>query len=276
MYGTTDLRRAWLLHLKVSTQPRRRVNASAAPSLGLSGLHSARSTRSPTCEKTSSRTLLYSTCLFCHTPLDLNHHLVAFPPAAFRLRSFLGLWFSVVSLLIKLAPSNARLELLAIVNRVRFLGLPHPSLELGGIADLTTFWFIALGPSHAPTAALVRLIDWKSFPSRFAAAQARAVPGLFPRAFLASLILASKLGCIRPHSTGFIGLGRMGSEMAYNLFSKTFANKPESRFVICDAIPEAATAFQNNFTAAFPGAHVDIAATPDEQVIVSLSAFPRM
>ncbi|KAF7322534.1 NAD dependent epimerase dehydratase family protein [Mycena chlorophos] len=80
----------------------------------------------------------------------------------------------------------------------------------------------------------------------------------------------------RPHSTGFIGLGRMGSEMAYNLFSKTFANKPESRFVICDAIPEAATAFQNNFTAAFPGARVDIAETPDEQVIVSLSAFPRM
>ncbi|KAJ7074221.1 3-hydroxyisobutyrate dehydrogenase [Mycena amicta] len=73
----------------------------------------------------------------------------------------------------------------------------------------------------------------------------------------------------RPNSTSFIGLGRMGSEMAYNLFSKTFANKPESRFVICDALVESASTFQKSFIAAFPGSHVEIVSSPDEAAVAS-------
>ncbi|KAG6332891.1 hypothetical protein ID866_6198 [Astraeus odoratus] len=51
----------------------------------------------------------------------------------------------------------------------------------------------------------------------------------------------------RAHTTAFIGLGRMGSEMAYNLFSKKYAEAPESSFV-------------------FSGANVDIVHTPEKAV----------
>ncbi|KAJ7470337.1 3-hydroxyisobutyrate dehydrogenase [Mycena latifolia] len=74
---------------------------------------------------------------------------------------------------------------------------------------------------------------------------------------------------LRPNSTSFIGLGRMGSEMAYNLFSKQFAKKAESRFVVCDAVPSAATSFCRNFTEAFPGANIEIVATPEEATLAS-------
>ncbi|KAF7359383.1 NAD dependent epimerase dehydratase family protein [Mycena sanguinolenta] len=60
---------------------------------------------------------------------------------------------------------------------------------------------------------------------------------------------------LRPKSTSFVGLGRMGSEMAYNLFSKQFAKKPDSHFV--------------NFTAAFPGSNIEIVATPEEATLAS-------
>ncbi|KAJ7684711.1 3-hydroxyisobutyrate dehydrogenase [Mycena polygramma] len=73
----------------------------------------------------------------------------------------------------------------------------------------------------------------------------------------------------RPKSTSFIGLGRMGSEMAYNLFSKQFAQKPDSRFVVCDALPESASSFCRTFTAAFPGSNIEIVATPEEATLAS-------
>ncbi|KAJ7090231.1 3-hydroxyisobutyrate dehydrogenase [Mycena belliarum] len=74
---------------------------------------------------------------------------------------------------------------------------------------------------------------------------------------------------LRHNSTSFIGLGRMGSEMAYNLFSKQFAQKSEARFVVCDAVPSAATSFARIFSAAFPGANIEIVATPEEATLAS-------
>ncbi|KAJ7043258.1 3-hydroxyisobutyrate dehydrogenase [Mycena alexandri] len=73
----------------------------------------------------------------------------------------------------------------------------------------------------------------------------------------------------RPNSTSFIGLGRMGSEMAYNLFSKQLAAKKEPRFVVCDALPASAAAFRQSFSATFPGCHIEIAATPEEATLAS-------
>ncbi|SRR6266404_118582 len=70
----------------------------------------------------------------------------------------------------------------------------------------------------------------------------------------------------RAKSISFVGLGRMGSEMAYNLFSKRFTEANDSRFVVCDAIPAAATRFTENFQKRFPRAHITIAATPEECV----------
>lgn len=69
---------------------------------------------------------------------------------------------------------------------------------------------------------------------------------------------------VRPKSTAFIGLGRMGSEMAYNLFSKKFAQTADSHFVVCDAVPESAVTFRQNFLSQFPGASIDIVQTPEE------------
>ncbi|KAJ7168145.1 NAD binding domain of 6-phosphogluconate dehydrogenase-domain-containing protein [Mycena crocata] len=74
---------------------------------------------------------------------------------------------------------------------------------------------------------------------------------------------------MRPNSTSFIGLGRMGSEMAYNLFSKQFAYKSDSRFVVCDALPESASSFCRNFTAQFPGAIIEIVPSPEEATLTS-------
>ena len=68
----------------------------------------------------------------------------------------------------------------------------------------------------------------------------------------------------RGKSTSFIGLGHMGYEMAYNLFSKQHAKENGSRFVVCDAIPEAAQRFSQFFTSQFPGAQLEIANTPEE------------
>lgn len=85
----------------------------------------------------------------------------------------------------------------------------------------------------------------------------------------------------RSQSTSFIGLGkaqnsetvpgglirsqgRMGHEMAYNLFSKQFAQANESEFVVCDAIPECAQSFRSNFMKQYPGAKINVANTPEE------------
>lgn len=69
---------------------------------------------------------------------------------------------------------------------------------------------------------------------------------------------------LRSKSTSFIGLGRMGHEMAYNLFSKRFAQANDAHFVVCDAIPDSARAFCENFVQQFPGAKIAIATTPEE------------
>ncbi|EMD38564.1 hypothetical protein CERSUDRAFT_113742 [Gelatoporia subvermispora B] len=69
----------------------------------------------------------------------------------------------------------------------------------------------------------------------------------------------------RPHTLGFVGLGRMGSEMAYNLFSRTLVESGGSaRFVVCDARQEVAEHFVRNIGGQFPGAKVDVLGTPAE------------
>ncbi|KAI0256492.1 NAD binding domain of 6-phosphogluconate dehydrogenase-domain-containing protein [Lactifluus subvellereus] len=73
----------------------------------------------------------------------------------------------------------------------------------------------------------------------------------------------------RAKSVSFVGLGRMGSEMAYNLFSKRFAEASDFQFAVCDAIPEAATRFVENFRMQFPGAHITVAANPEEATLAS-------
>ena len=68
----------------------------------------------------------------------------------------------------------------------------------------------------------------------------------------------------RANSISFVGLGRMGSEMAYNLFSKRFANESNSHFVVFDAVPEVAAQFINNFRKQFRGANINVANNPEE------------
>ncbi|KAF8644141.1 hypothetical protein AX16_008668 [Volvariella volvacea WC 439] len=73
----------------------------------------------------------------------------------------------------------------------------------------------------------------------------------------------------RPQSVSFIGLGRMGHEMAYNLFSKRAAADKGARFVVCDAVPEAAASFQDKFQKLHPESQVAIASTPEEAALAS-------
>ncbi|TFK42766.1 3-hydroxyisobutyrate dehydrogenase [Crucibulum laeve] len=74
---------------------------------------------------------------------------------------------------------------------------------------------------------------------------------------------------LRHKSTSFIGLGRMGYEMAYNLFSKQFKEANDSYFVVCDAVPESARFFSENFLAQFPSARLTIATNPEEATLAS-------
>ncbi|KAI0747971.1 3-hydroxyisobutyrate dehydrogenase [Daedaleopsis nitida] len=74
----------------------------------------------------------------------------------------------------------------------------------------------------------------------------------------------------RQKSVSFIGLGRMGSEMAYNLFSRKLVESHGSaRLVVCDAREATSQAFAQNFTTQFPGARIEIANTPAEAVLAS-------
>lgn len=69
----------------------------------------------------------------------------------------------------------------------------------------------------------------------------------------------------RPDTTAFIGLGRMGYEMAYNLFSRTLVeNGGGARFVVCDAREESAKSFVANFRQQFPGAKIQVVTSPAE------------
>ncbi|KAH9925217.1 3-hydroxyisobutyrate dehydrogenase [Fomitopsis serialis] len=82
--------------------------------------------------------------------------------------------------------------------------------------------------------------------------------------------LAQALASTRSHSVSFIGLGRMGSPMAYNLFSKTLVeNEGSARFVVCDARTAVSEAFAADFAKQFPGTQVDIANSPEEALMAS-------
>ncbi|KAG6849334.1 hypothetical protein H0H93_009300 [Arthromyces matolae] len=74
---------------------------------------------------------------------------------------------------------------------------------------------------------------------------------------------------LRRNSTSFIGIGRMGHEMAFNLFSKQLANDAQAHFVVCDAVPESSRAFAEKFLAHYPQAKLAIAATPEEATLAS-------
>lgn len=76
--------------------------------------------------------------------------------------------------------------------------------------------------------------------------------------------VASKLPFKRSTSTSFIGLGRMGYQMGLNLFSQQYQQAKDTRFVVCDVIPDAARSFCAQFTAQYPDANISIAATPEE------------
>ncbi|TBU66003.1 3-hydroxyisobutyrate dehydrogenase [Dichomitus squalens] len=77
-------------------------------------------------------------------------------------------------------------------------------------------------------------------------------------------------GAHRNKSISFIGLGRMGSEMAYNLFSrKLVESHGAARFVVCDAREATSAAFAHNFAQQFPGVRVEIATTPAEALLAS-------
>ena len=67
----------------------------------------------------------------------------------------------------------------------------------------------------------------------------------------------------------------MGSEMAYNLFSrKLVESHGATRFVVCDAREATSTAFAQNFTNQFPGARIEIANTPAEYVQSTFRVAP--
>ena len=59
----------------------------------------------------------------------------------------------------------------------------------------------------------------------------------------------------------------MGSEMAFNLFSRRLVeSNGTARFVVCDAREATSAAFVHNFMHQFPGAQIDVATTPAEYV----------
>ena len=58
----------------------------------------------------------------------------------------------------------------------------------------------------------------------------------------------------------------MGSEMAFNLFSKTYAESSESQFYVCDPMASVTTSFRQNFQGQFPGARLQVVDTPAEYV----------
>ncbi|KAF5373056.1 hypothetical protein D9758_001705 [Tetrapyrgos nigripes] len=81
---------------------------------------------------------------------------------------------------------------------------------------------------------------------------------------------------MRPKSYSFVGLGRMGYEMAYNLFSKQHAQASDSHFVVCDVVPEASQNFCQNFLKQFPGAQISIATSPEEATLASQTVITML
>ncbi|KAI5835633.1 hypothetical protein K523DRAFT_318954 [Schizophyllum commune Tattone D] len=91
-----------------------------------------------------------------------------------------------------------------------------------------------------------------------------------------------RLASQRHKSTSFIGLGRMGYEMAFNLFSKQHALASDSHFVVCDAVPSSAARFRDAFMEQFPGARLEVArdsgeaALASQTIITMLPASPQV
>ncbi|KAI6110047.1 3-hydroxyisobutyrate dehydrogenase [Pisolithus sp. B1] len=73
----------------------------------------------------------------------------------------------------------------------------------------------------------------------------------------------------RARTTAFIGLGRMGSEMAHNLFLNKLSESPDSEFVVCDAIPDSAASFRRSFLSRFPEARIEVVNTPEEAALAA-------
>jgi len=57
--------------------------------------------------------------------------------------------------------------------------------------------------------------------------------------------------------------------MAYNLFSKQHVKESDSRFVVCDVVPDASRAFCAEFMKQYPNAQLSIADTPEEATLNS-------
>ena len=68
----------------------------------------------------------------------------------------------------------------------------------------------------------------------------------------------------RSNSISFLGLGRMGSQMAFNLFSKHHALASETSFVVCDAVPETARSFTEDFRKRYPAVQISVVDTPSQ------------
>ncbi|KAJ3515964.1 hypothetical protein NLJ89_g1422 [Agrocybe chaxingu] len=102
------------------------------------------------------------------------------------------------------------------------------------------------------------------------------------RPSLRCLQAASAAVTSRSKSTSFIGLGQMGYQMAYNLFSKQYLQTNDAYFVVCDALPGSAVAFRENFSKQYPGAQINIANTPEEaarassRIVTMLPSSPQV
>ncbi|KAI0811243.1 6-phosphogluconate dehydrogenase, partial [Irpex lacteus] len=67
----------------------------------------------------------------------------------------------------------------------------------------------------------------------------------------------------RHQTTAFIGLGRMGHEMAFNLFSRTLVESGGSAHFVCDVV-------RNNFHHHFPGAKIEVVTFQLIQTVVTM------
>jgi len=86
---------------------------------------------------------------------------------------------------------------------------------------------------------------------------------------------ATNRGLSRSRTTSFIGLGRMGYQMAYNLFSKQYVKEKDSRFVVCDIVPDASRAFRAEFMKQYPNAQLSIVDTPEEWAHHPINRYGR-
>lgn len=84
--------------------------------------------------------------------------------------------------------------------------------------------------------------------------------------------MAAPTQVLRSRTLGFIGLGRMGFEMARNLFTK----QTGARFIVCDANNDAVQAFVKQLRHLQPQAEVSVASTPAEVALSSNAVFTML